>query len=137
MPQLIQFGYFEPSMLETSTDVNVPMVFESEEWTPIPGVYSPPKSVPGVYYTSVSTEGHTDRSLRRAIGKDGCVWKAISYKTGALYIWNNNEEKTIEVWGPLETIAAAASRVRCRLDLILDQVQAEEAAAAAQAGETD
>jgi hypothetical protein len=104
----LQFGAFEP--------IEVPV-----SWAPTPGVYSPPTHVPGVVYASVSTAGHTEHSLRFAIGKEGCAWKAISHQTGALYIWNNKEEGYIEVWGYPENAAAAASRVQDRLALVLEQ----------------
>lgn len=85
-------------------------------WAPIPLVYSPPIGVPGVLCIKVPVT--TPDRMRIVIGRDGKVFKSITYESRAHYIWYDHEAGCIEVWGRFRSAWDAASRVHARMELV-------------------
>lgn len=88
-------------------------------WSPqmTPGSFNPP---PGAAFTEVPY-ALPPESMKKVIGKEGSVFKAITHQTRVYYIWKLEERNTIGIWGPPENLDAAAARIQARLKLIQDQ----------------
>jgi hypothetical protein len=88
-------------------------------WSPhlTPGVFNPP---PGAAYVEVPYSLPPE-SMKKVIGKEGSVFKAITHQTRVYYIWKVEERDAVGIWGPPENLEAAAQRIRDRLRLIGNQ----------------
>jgi hypothetical protein len=86
--------------------------------------YNPPVA----HYTEVDATDLSVTQFLRAIGKEGIHFKKLTSRTGAEYIWWDQDRNVIEIWGSYGSLAAGAARkVRKYLDKIktIDALQEE------------
>ena len=66
-----------------------------------PGVYNPPNT----HYTQTTLPEHINPGV--FIGKDGCYFKKTTERSGAEYIWYNDHNRVIEIWGSESAVPIA------------------------------
>jgi hypothetical protein len=83
------------------------------------GVYNPPVSLRNNFleFESIKVDLSTDW-MRFVIGKNGSVFKAITERSGAEYIWYKKETNTIELWGTRASLLFAAKLLQEHLKLV-------------------
>lgn len=67
-----------------------------------PGVYSPPSTIPGVWYTRVLPNYPNLREkgkMGEVIGQKGKHFIRITKQSGCTYIWYEPTKNLIEIWG--------------------------------------
>jgi hypothetical protein len=74
--------------------------------------------VPNVMSIRVPLNGLHDSRMPVVIGSQGSVFKAITYKTRAHYIWWDKQNGEVEVWGFFKNAWDAAARVKERVDMV-------------------
>ena len=61
----------------------------------------------------------------KVIGKEGRVFKAITRKSEVKYIWYNDEEKAIEIWGERKNLIKAERLLSERINKFTDKNETE------------
>lgn len=87
-------------------------------WVPVTGQYTPPTMIPNVMSIRVPLDGLPDSHMPVVIGAQGSVFKAITHKTRAHYIWWDKKNREVEVWGLFKNAWEAAARIKQRLDMV-------------------
>ena len=65
------------------------------------GVYNPPIA----HYTQTTLPDHINPAI--FIGKDGYYFKLTTERSGAEYIWYNDHNRVIEIWGSEASVPIA------------------------------
>ena len=91
--------------------------------------YAPPL---GCKYSELAlSKAIQSQTMFQIIGKDGCVFKAITHQSRTEYIWWNSERNVIEIWGYSDwSIANAYSRLKMRVDEYLQKQISQQLATA-------
>jgi hypothetical protein len=76
----------------------------------IPGTYNPPIG----HYTQTTLPEHINPAV--FIGKDGCYFKKTSERSGATYIWYNDQSRVIEIWGSESSVSLAKNILEKRYE---------------------
>tara|TARA_B100000405_G_scaffold162409_1_gene113369 strand:- start:84 stop:389 length:306 start_codon:yes stop_codon:yes gene_type:complete len=74
------------------------------------GQYNPPVA----HYTQVKCNLQ-DELIRKLIGKNGYYFNIITRASKVNYLWYDNQRKVIEVWGPMNRLADAKTRISERI----------------------
>lgn len=88
----------------TPTQEQAKWVPRSHTWYIDQPGHSPEKPAFNSFYGAIDVSGMPSDTMAQMVGRSGCHFKRITEMTGALYIWNNRQTNTIEVWGDYSTI---------------------------------
>ena len=77
--------------------------------------YNPP---PESQYSHIRLNDIEAHSIYKIMGKNGNVFKTITEKAKASYIWYNKNLQIIEIWGPFHSMKPAQSMLNKRIDFL-------------------
>ena len=81
-----------------------------------PGTYNPPDA----HYSQVNCAIDKD-DIKSLIGRNGCVFNAITKASHIDYLWYDNTRNVVEIWGPEHNLSNAKSRLIERMNKIIEQ----------------
>ena len=77
-----------------------------------------PYNPPIAHYCDISVKDIPESTMLKIIGKKGWYFKQITADCGANYIWWNNVQQIIEIWGSLSCMKIAKYNVQYHIDNI-------------------
>ncbi len=82
---------------------------------PIKGKYCPPLNRE---FTCIDISTVPKKNMPYIIGRDGIVFKSITYNTGVDYVFWLKKENLITIWGYQESLPYAVKRIQDRINYV-------------------
>tara|TARA_B100001564_G_C20133109_1_gene443242 strand:+ start:65 stop:379 length:315 start_codon:yes stop_codon:yes gene_type:complete len=82
--------------------------------------YDPPVA----HYTEIKCNLNGEL-IKKLIGKNGYFFNIITKAAKVNYLWYDNQRQTIEIWGPMNRLADAKTRLSDRIERILIESQGD------------